>query len=110
MVSFGFGCLSLFELVLVVSVFLIGLCWAVLVVKNFIMLRNVALAFHCWSVVVSATFSSCKVVFGSFKIVFMCIFCRLMFFGSFEAVNKTSFGCFTLFHFLCMVLKVVQDV
>ena len=33
-----------------------------------------------------------------------------MFFGSFEAVNKTSFGCFTLFHFLCMVLKVVQDV
>ena len=25
-------------------------------------------------------------------------------------MNKTSFGCFTLFHFLCMVLNVVQVV
>ena len=79
--SFGFGCLSLFELVLVVLIFFIvffffvdcvGLCWFQVVQGCFCvpwLLRGCT----------RATFSSCKVVFGSFffsKNVFMCIFCR----------------------------------
>ena len=52
------GCFSFFDCS--------GLCWAVLVLISFIMLCNVALAFHCCFLVVSATFSSCEVVFGSF--------------------------------------------